>query len=71
MKIGAMALHPKQGIVASGEVNVYPDIHIWNAQTLETLAILQTSHRGGILHIAFSPNGEYVVSIAVDKTFSL
>ena len=40
MKIGAMALHPKQGLVATGEVNLYPDIHIWNAQTLETLAIL-------------------------------
>lgn len=71
MKIGAMALHPKQGIVATGEVNLYPDIHIWNSTTLETLAILSTSHKGGILHLAFSPSGEYIVSIAVDKTFSL
>jgi WD40 repeat protein len=53
LKISAMSLHPKRSLVATGEVNINPDIHIWNPQTLETLAVLTTSHKGGILHLTF------------------
>lgn len=47
---------------------MYPDIHVWDAHTLETLVVLPTSHRGGVLHLAFSPDGDKLVSMAVDKT---
>ena len=40
-------------------------------KTLETLAILKTSHKGGILHLAFSGDGSVLISIGMDKTFSL
>ena len=29
--IGAMAVHPFSSIVATGEVNIYPQIHVWDA----------------------------------------
>jgi len=57
-----MALHPKKSLIATGEVNVCPDIHVWNPQTLETLAILNTTHKGGILHLTFSGDGSKVIS---------
>jgi WD40 repeat protein len=56
LKISAMALHPTKAIVATGEVNMQPDIHIWDPQTLETLAILNTSHKGGVFSFFYYAN---------------
>lgn len=33
--------------------------------------ILDTSHKGGILHLAFSPDGKKLVSIGMDRVFSV
>jgi len=70
-----MALHPTRSLVATGEVNVNPDIHVWDPQTLETLAVLTTSHKGGILHLTFSgassQRTEKIISCGMDATFSI
>jgi len=71
LKISAITRHPLKSIIATGEVNVYPTIHIWDANTLETLMILKTSHKGGILHLCFSGDGNLLLSVGMDKTFSL
>ena len=55
--MSAIARHPYLRVVATGEVNIYPTIHVWDAQTMETLVVLQSAHRGGILHLVFSPDG--------------
>jgi hypothetical protein len=57
LKISAIARHPYLRIVATGEVNVNPQIHVWDAQSLETFAILDTAHSGGVLHLIFSTDG--------------
>lgn len=57
MKISALAKHPFLRIVATGEVNINPLIHVWDAQTMETLVILNTAHKGGVLHLVFSTDG--------------
>jgi WD40 repeat protein len=62
LKISAMTLHPLKSLIATGEVNVTPDIHVWNPQTLETLVVLTTLHKGGILHLAFSGDGVKLIS---------
>lgn len=71
LKISALALHPTRAIVATGEVNINPEIHIWDPQSLETLAILNTSHKGGVLHLTFSGDGHKIISVGMDATFSL
>ena len=71
LKISAIARHPTTSYIATGEVNQLPTIHIWDANTLETVSILKTAHKGGILHLAFSGDGELLVSVGMDKTFSL
>jgi WD40 repeat protein len=57
LKISAIAKNPYLRIVATGEVNINPQIHVWDAQTMETLVILETSHKGGVLHLVFSTDG--------------
>jgi len=38
---------------------------------METIIILKSSHKGGILHITFSSDGNYLASVGLDKTYSL
>lgn len=71
MKVSCLAKHPNKRLVATGEVNVHPDVHVWDAQTLETEAVLNTSHKGGVLQLSFSNDGEKLVSIGMDRTFSI
>ena len=72
VKVSCIGKHPFHAIVATGEAtHLNPAIHIWDATTMETLVILKTSHKGGILHVTFSNDGSLLASIGMDKTFSL
>jgi WD40 repeat protein len=72
IKISAICKHPHHAVVATGEVtHTSPSIHVWDAGTMETLVTIKTSHKGGILHLAFSSDGTLLVSIGMDKTFSM
>ncbi len=71
LKISALARHPTLSYVATGEVNVNPNIHVWDARTLETLIILKSSHKNGVMHLAFSGDGELLISIGMDTCFSI
>jgi hypothetical protein len=47
-----MAVHNGEqngNIVASGQIGENPTIHIWNAQTQETLSVLSGKHKRGEL----------------------
>lgn len=71
LKISAIAKHPYLRVVATGEVNIHPYVHVWDSQTMETLVVLQTAHKGGILHLVFSTDGHKIVTIGMDRTFSI
>lgn len=71
MRISCICKHPTRRLVATGEVNIQPSVHIWDAQTFETVQVLETSHRGGVLHLCFSKDGHKLVSIGMDRTFSI
>lgn len=71
-KISAIAKHPLHAIVATGEVSSSsPNIHVWDAASMETYVVLKTSHKGGILHITFSSDGTLLLSMGMDKTLSM
>lgn len=71
VKISCITRHPHRRLIATGEVNVSPTIHIWDAQTFETVRVLETAHKGGVLHLTFSKDGHKLVSIGMDRTFSI
>lgn len=70
-KISSIAKHPYLRIVATGEINITPEIHVWDAETMESIVIMKSAHRGGVLHLRFSTDGQQLVSIGMDKTFSI
>lgn len=70
-KVTCFNIHPEKVIVASGEVSESPCIHIWNHKNTEQLKVIKTNHRNGILKLKFSDDGEYIVSVGMDKYFSI
>jgi len=38
---------------------------------METLVSFMTSHRGGVMHMAFSSDGQKLVTIGMDRAFSI
>ena len=64
-------MHPKKFLVASGECFAEPTIHVWSVANPETFKILRTHHSNSIIHLAFSRDASLIVSIGMDKFFSI
>ncbi len=58
-------------IVATGETSPSPCIHVWSVVNLEPFKVLQTFHKDGILHVKFSNDGAFLVSVGADPLFSI
>ena len=72
-KISCMAVHPSKQMVATGECAESPQIHVWRADedVCSPEAVVRTNHGTGIVNLAFSHCGELLVSVGIDKYFSL
>jgi echinoderm microtubule-associated protein-like 6 len=68
--VRCLCVHPKQPVVASGELGKAPKIHIWSAHTVETLCVLQGFHQRSILHVAFCGDAT-LVSVGGDDDHSV
>ena len=66
-----MAIHPSKMIVATGESAPSPKIHIWSAINCSLMVKLNTEHRNGVLHMSFSYDGYYLISVGLDDSFSI
>ena len=65
--VSSMAIHPKETIIATGDVGELPVIRVWDSKTKETLVVLEGFHRRVITHLAFSPDGNFLASMGGDK----
>ena len=70
-KISAMAIHPSKMIVATTESGKRPSIHVWSVLDLAPLSIVKTQHTNGVINMQFSFDGFLLISISVDKVFSI
>ena len=70
-KISCITINSKNNLVASGEVSTNPIILIWNVNTFETVNIIQTGHKQGILYLEFSCNDKYIISVGFGQVFSI
>jgi len=58
-------------IVASGEACKNPEIHVWSTLTTSLLSKIKTYHQNGILHLKFSYDGVYLISVGLDKNHTI
>lgn len=70
-RISCLVVHPSKMIVATGEAKHNPKIHIWSAISCNCIVMLDTFHEEGILNMAFSYDGFYLISVGLDRCFSI
>lgn len=64
------AVNNTHDIVATGQIGHDPEIHLWNPTTMAPIARLK-GHTHGIICLAFSPDGRFLVSIGQDDDFTI
>ncbi len=60
-------------IVATGQIGVNPVIHVWDATSKETKSILSGLHKStqGVCSLGFSSSGKLLVSVGLDKNYTI
>jgi len=58
-------VHPEGHTVATGEIGKFPKIVLWDANTGVTIRVI-LFHKRGVANIAFSANGDLLVSTGMD-----
>lgn len=70
-KISCMAVHRTKMIVATGEACQNPQIHVWSTLSCGLLCKTKTYHQNGILHLKFSYDGVYLISVGHDRNYTI
>ncbi|KAI3380118.1 hypothetical protein SNEBB_001204 [Seison nebaliae] len=55
-----------ENIVATGQIGVDAQIHVWNTATMKQLSILQGFHKKGVCSVDFSSSGKYLLSVGLE-----
>jgi microtubule-associated protein-like 6 len=64
--ITALAVHPDEVTVATGEIGPHPAIYIWSTNTMQAMFTLKGCLQKGIVNLGFSKSGDKLVAVAVD-----
>ncbi|XP_028844275.1 echinoderm microtubule-associated protein-like 6 isoform X1 [Denticeps clupeoides] len=62
----SLALHPERSLVATGQVGKDPYICVWDTFNRQTISILKDVHSHGVACLAFSSDGQRLVSVGLD-----
>jgi WD40 repeat protein len=66
-----LTVHPNKKFVATGQIGKDPYIAVWDANTMETVALLKGFHQRGICALGFSNEGKYLVSVGLDDSHTI
>ncbi len=61
----SVAIGEKSTLVASGEKDEYPSIHIWDSNTLQNKGIIKGFHTKGVKLMTFFKNNEFLVTCGI------
>ncbi len=61
-----LCVHPLRDIIATGQVGRDPTIHIWDAATTKSQAILKGQHMRRVCAVDFSGDGKKLASVGLD-----
>jgi WD40 repeat protein len=63
-KVTCIAIHPDRQLIISCEESAKtPILHLWDADQMVTKAVIPTRHQFTISKVAFSRDGEWVVTL--------
>ncbi|XP_072031189.1 echinoderm microtubule-associated protein-like 6 isoform X3 [Amphiura filiformis] len=61
-----LCIHPLKDIVATGQLGRDPAIHVWDAESCKSLAVLKGHHQRGVCAVDFSGDGKKLASVGLD-----
>ena len=64
--IHSIAMHPNGRVCATGQIGPKPRLCIWDNVTMESKVLITTPLTKGVKHLAFSPDGKYLIASALD-----
>lgn len=62
----AMAIHPLEDLIATGELGERPAVRVWNSSSKTTLVVLDGFHSRMIRHLAFNCDGTLLAVLGGD-----
>ncbi|WAR18910.1 EMAL6-like protein [Mya arenaria] len=66
-----LSIHPLKDLIATGQVGRDPSVHVWDVETLKTVAVLKGQHERGVCAVDFSGDGKKLVSVGLDDNHSI
>lgn len=60
-----------EDFVVTGQIGHKPIINIWDSGRMESLSMIVGDLEKGIAHVAFSPNGRYLIATAMNDTHDI
>ncbi|XP_037073170.1 echinoderm microtubule-associated protein-like 5 [Pollicipes pollicipes] len=66
-----LAMQPGTDVVATGQMGAQPTIHVWSADSLETLSVLKGHHQRAVVCLGLSRQGSTLASIGGDDAHTL
>lgn len=70
-KVSCLTVHSLFRLIASCEATINPQIHVWNPFSRQSLSVINTHHRLGVIAIKFSLIGRFVYTVSVDTFNSI
>jgi WD40 repeat protein len=64
--VTAMAVHPLEDLLATGELGEKPSVRVWNSVSKKTLVVLEGCHSRMIRHLDFSRDGTLLAVLGGD-----
>lgn len=70
-KISCIHIHPKKHLVATGEVSLKPEIHVWFSKSCQNYRVIKSFHQVGVVSVKFAVNSSLLFSIGIDQQTSI
>lgn len=60
-----------QNVVATGQIGNDPIVHVWDAETKDTLSVIQGLHTMGVCSVDFSASGKLLLTVGLEESHSI
>lgn len=58
-------------MIATGQIGNDPVVRVWDAETKETLSVIQGLHTVGVCAVDFSASGKLLLTVGLEESHSI